>query len=231
MHMGVTRGPDCARPFARLADGTAEGAVSADGRVCGTYIHGLFADDRQRSAWLARLGGGASALAYETQVEATLDRLAAHLAAHVDVDRLLTPGAMSGFDGLGTAVWQNPSRGWSPDTACPEGCLQSDPVGPAEADNDAPRLQRPRSNPSANRTTMGAGNRGVAGRLVQKILHRPGTFGTPIASLRVLARDGALSQWPFLAQSLEEGATDDDPGRVRSEGIGNQSQGDVPQCR
>jgi adenosylcobyric acid synthase len=90
MHMGVTRGPDCARAFARLADGTADGAVSADGRVCGTYIHGLFADDRQRAAWLARLGGGASALAYEAQVEATLDRLAAHLAAHVDLDRLLT---------------------------------------------------------------------------------------------------------------------------------------------
>ena len=58
MHMGVTEGPDGARPFARLADGTPEGAVSADGRVIGTYVHGLFADDRQRSAWLARLGAG-----------------------------------------------------------------------------------------------------------------------------------------------------------------------------
>ena len=46
MHMGVTEGPDCARPFARLADGAPEGAMSADGRVIGTYIHGLFADDR-----------------------------------------------------------------------------------------------------------------------------------------------------------------------------------------
>ena len=65
MHMGVTRGADCARPFARLADGSPEGAVSADGRVIGTYIHGLFADDRQRSAWLARLGAGPSVVAYE----------------------------------------------------------------------------------------------------------------------------------------------------------------------
>jgi adenosylcobyric acid synthase len=90
MHMGVTRGPDCARPFVRLADGSPEGAVSADGRVIGTYIHGLFADDRQRSAWLARLGGGSSALSYDALVETTLDRLAAHVAAHVDLDRLLT---------------------------------------------------------------------------------------------------------------------------------------------
>ena len=54
MHMGVTEGPDRARPFARLADGSAEGAISADGRAIGSYIHGLFADDRQRAAWLAR---------------------------------------------------------------------------------------------------------------------------------------------------------------------------------
>src|SRR5580692_9913563 len=42
MHMGVTQGPDCTRPFARLLDGTPEGAMSADGRVVGTYVHGLF---------------------------------------------------------------------------------------------------------------------------------------------------------------------------------------------
>jgi adenosylcobyric acid synthase len=89
MHMGVTRGADCVRPFARLADGSPEGAVSADGRVIGTYIHGLFADDRQRSAWLARLGAGPSAVAYDVLVEDTLDRLASHIAANVDLDRLL----------------------------------------------------------------------------------------------------------------------------------------------
>ena len=90
MHMGLTEGPDRARPFARLADGSSEGATSADGRVTGTYIHSLFADDRQRSAWLLRLAAGPSAIAYDALVDETLDRLAAHLAAHVDLDRLLT---------------------------------------------------------------------------------------------------------------------------------------------
>jgi adenosylcobyric acid synthase len=90
MHMGVTEGPDRARPFARLADGSAEGAVSADGRAIGSYIHGLFADDRQRAAWLSRLGAGSANIAYEDLVEHTLDRLAAHLAGHLDLDRLLT---------------------------------------------------------------------------------------------------------------------------------------------
>ena len=65
MHMGVTEGPDRARPFARLADGSPEGAISADGRVIGTYIHGLFADDRQRAAWLARFAAGAANIAYD----------------------------------------------------------------------------------------------------------------------------------------------------------------------
>jgi adenosylcobyric acid synthase len=77
------------RPFARLADGSPEGAVSADGRVIGTYIHGLFADDRQRSAWLERFTAGTTDIAYEAMIERTLDAFAAHLAAHLDLDRLL----------------------------------------------------------------------------------------------------------------------------------------------
>jgi adenosylcobyric acid synthase len=90
MHMGRTEGPDRARPFAQLEPGGAEGATSPDGRVTGTYVHGLFADDRQRSAWLTRLGGPPSELAYEAGVEAALDALARHLEAHLDLDRLLT---------------------------------------------------------------------------------------------------------------------------------------------
>jgi adenosylcobyric acid synthase len=90
MHMGLTEGPDRARPFAHLADGSPEGAVSSDGRVMGTYVHGLFSDDRQRSAWLMRLGAGATTTSYEASVDETLDRLAAHLAACIDLDRLLS---------------------------------------------------------------------------------------------------------------------------------------------
>jgi adenosylcobyric acid synthase len=88
MHMGVTEGPDCAHPFAKLG-GARDGAMSADGRVMGTYIHGLFADDRQRSAWLKRLAAGETTVAYDPLVDETLDKLAAHLAAHVDIDKLL----------------------------------------------------------------------------------------------------------------------------------------------
>jgi adenosylcobyric acid synthase len=90
MHMGLTEGPDCARAFARLSNGSSEGAVSPSGRVMGTYIHGLFTDDRQRSAWLQRFAAGQPAVSYDALIDETLDRLAEHLAAHIDIDRLLS---------------------------------------------------------------------------------------------------------------------------------------------
>lgn len=89
MHMGVTEGPGRSRPFAQIDGEGPEGAVSADGRITGTYAHGLFADDRQRALWLATLGATPSDLRYEEGVEATLDALAAHLERHVDLDRLM----------------------------------------------------------------------------------------------------------------------------------------------
>jgi adenosylcobyric acid synthase len=54
----------------------------------GTYVHGLFSDDRQRSAWLTRLGAGPSTVAHDALIESTLDRWAAHLATHLDLDQI-----------------------------------------------------------------------------------------------------------------------------------------------
>ena len=90
MHIGRTVGEGTTRPLVRLDDGRFDGAISADGRVAGTYLHGFFAGDAQRAAWLARLGAPASSLAYEALVEQTLDALAAHLDAHLDVEKLLS---------------------------------------------------------------------------------------------------------------------------------------------
>jgi adenosylcobyric acid synthase len=87
MHVGRTTG--ALQPLLKFGNGQVDGAVSADGRVAGCYIHGLLADDRQRQHWLERIGGQASAFAYESDVDATLDLLADHLEKHVDCDRLL----------------------------------------------------------------------------------------------------------------------------------------------
>jgi adenosylcobyric acid synthase len=90
MHMGVTAGPDRARPLLRLDDGRDEGAVSADGRVAGSYLHGLLAGDAARSALLREWGGVASDYRHEDAIEAALDGLAAHLEAHIDVEKLFS---------------------------------------------------------------------------------------------------------------------------------------------
>ena len=44
IHLGRTSGSDCARPFAFI-DAVPDGAISRDGRVAGTYIHGCFESD------------------------------------------------------------------------------------------------------------------------------------------------------------------------------------------
>jgi len=88
MHVGETAGSDCARPLMRFADGRLDGAISADGRIAGAYVHGLFADDRQRAAWLALLGT-TSEIDYEATIERTLDALADHCEAHLDLEALL----------------------------------------------------------------------------------------------------------------------------------------------
>jgi adenosylcobyric acid synthase len=86
MHMGTTTGAGLSRPFARIGD-AADGAVSADGSVMGTYLHGLFAADGFRRSFLGK-AAAASTLAYELEIEATLDALAAHLERHLDLDLL-----------------------------------------------------------------------------------------------------------------------------------------------
>jgi adenosylcobyric acid synthase len=87
IHIGRSEGPDRERPFG-FVDGAPEGAVSADGRVAGSYLHGMFRDDAFRAAWLAGFGVASSG-AYTASVEAALDALAAHVEAHLDVDGLL----------------------------------------------------------------------------------------------------------------------------------------------
>lgn len=90
MHIGETDGEDCSRPQLRLAGGRLDGAASADGLVSGSYAHGLFADDRQRGAWLQRLGASPSSYDHDAAVEATLDGLAAHLERHLDCEALFS---------------------------------------------------------------------------------------------------------------------------------------------
>jgi adenosylcobyric acid synthase len=90
IHIGRSVGPATTRPLVRLADGRADGAVAEGGRIAGCYLHGLFAADGFRHDFLARLRTrAASGLCYEERIDTLLDALADHVAAHLDLERIL----------------------------------------------------------------------------------------------------------------------------------------------
>ncbi|GAC1349020.1 MAG: cobyric acid synthase [Vulcanimicrobiaceae bacterium] len=98
IHMGRTTLRNGARPFADLtSDGeaTIDGAVSPDAAIAGTYVHGLFADDALRWAFVeaarerAGLAPAARLVAYGAEREARFDRLAAHVRGALDVRCLI----------------------------------------------------------------------------------------------------------------------------------------------
>jgi adenosylcobyric acid synthase len=88
IHLGRTDGPDRARPLFTVG-GQPEGARREDGRVMGSYLHGMFTEDAFRRAFLASLGATPGNVSYDRTVEETLDALADHLATHVDTAALL----------------------------------------------------------------------------------------------------------------------------------------------
>lgn len=76
IHQGVSRGPALDQPAVTL-DGRSDGAVSADGRILGTYCHGLFDDPEAQRALLAWAGAqNLAPVDFAARREADLDRLA-----------------------------------------------------------------------------------------------------------------------------------------------------------
>ena len=87
IHIGRTTGPDMGRPFARIGEHD-DGAISPDGRIMGTYLHGVFNADEFRRRFLQNLGVQSSSVNYRAGVEAALDELAEGLEACLDIDAL-----------------------------------------------------------------------------------------------------------------------------------------------
>ncbi|KON81856.1 cobyric acid synthase [Azoarcus sp. PA01] len=89
IHMGVSRGAALERPALQFGPGRGDGALSADGQILGTYLHGLFDTPGALSALLAWAGAGdVESVDLAARREADLDRLADAIERHLDLGRL-----------------------------------------------------------------------------------------------------------------------------------------------
>lgn len=87
IHLGETTGSDCARPPV-IIDGRPDGAISSDGRIMGTYLHGLFESDTYRARLLQSFGLSGDRSNYRESVDKALDDVASELEAVLDKDWL-----------------------------------------------------------------------------------------------------------------------------------------------
>lgn len=97
MHMGRTTGEGLTRPLLLRANGIGEGAVSADRRVAGCYVHRLFDSGSARAALLAELGVASQAVDHGRAVDAALDAIASALEAHLDIAALAKLAGLKEF--------------------------------------------------------------------------------------------------------------------------------------
>ncbi len=103
MHMGRTTGEGLTSPWLRRTDdagasaSVGEGAISADGRVFGAYVHRLFDSGPARAELLAGLGAASTALDHRLQVDRALDEIAAALETHLDVAALARLAGLKEF--------------------------------------------------------------------------------------------------------------------------------------
>lgn len=98
IHMGETASDDVARPFqierrSLKVSSDSDGALSADGNVLGTYIHGLFHNDELRGAVLRHLAQRKGKVLPQAHsrfsVDEQYDRLAAIVRDNLDMDLIL----------------------------------------------------------------------------------------------------------------------------------------------
>ena len=77
-------------------DGRPDGAISPDGKVSGTYLHGLFESDAYRAKLLAEFGIRGGETNFRADVDAALDEIAAELDRLVGIERLMSISAVVG---------------------------------------------------------------------------------------------------------------------------------------
>jgi adenosylcobyric acid synthase len=94
IHVGKTHYLNHAEPFATLSSGEPDGCISADRRILGTYLHGIFDEDGFRHAFLTaarkfhQLPPPSVLNAWKAQREESLNRLALEVSRSLDMQRI-----------------------------------------------------------------------------------------------------------------------------------------------
>ena len=90
IHAGVSEGSALRQPFARLADGRHDGAISSDGQIIATYLHGVFESPKALTTLLEWAGlKSAQTFDYHLLREQNIERLADTLETHLDMPRIM----------------------------------------------------------------------------------------------------------------------------------------------
>ena len=88
IHIGETKGEDCSKPFASI-NHKLDGAISKDGLVMGSYIHGMFENNNFRSFFMKKILGINSSLDYQKQINQNLDEFADFIRTKTKISKLL----------------------------------------------------------------------------------------------------------------------------------------------
>lgn len=89
IHAGITTGEALARPLVQFADGSGDGAVSDDGQIAGSYLHGLF-DQPEACLAILQWAGLEQAEIFDIRAlhETAIERIADALEASLDLEQL-----------------------------------------------------------------------------------------------------------------------------------------------
>ncbi len=96
IHVGKTVYLPQAEPFATLASGELDGCISADRRILGSYVHGIFDEDCFRHQFVSiarsvhKLSPPSLLTPWKAQREESLDRLAQAVSTSLDMQRIFS---------------------------------------------------------------------------------------------------------------------------------------------
>ena len=89
IHIGETKGEDCKKPFSFIHQ-KKDGAISKDGLVMGSYIHGMFEDNNFRSFFIRKVLGINSVIDYKKQTNQNLNEFANFINEKTQINKLLS---------------------------------------------------------------------------------------------------------------------------------------------